>query len=337
VTTFAELTTMRVGGPIRTLWVAETADDVIDLIRKADAEADPVLVVGGGSNLVVGDEGWDGPVVKVATTRFDIDGESVTAQAGVDWDTLVRASIAAGLSGLESLSGVPGSVGATPVQNVGAYGGQISDMLTALTVFDRHTGATESWGPDRCGFGRHRDSVFKHTDRWVILDVTLGLVHSGQSRPIRYDGLAAALQVPLGATAPTVDVRQAVLDLRRSKGMVLDPDDHDTWSVGSFFLNPVLTDVPSSAQDCPQWPDIDGTKLSAAWLIEHSGFVRGYGEDWGSGTVTLSRRHTLAVTNRGGATTSDIMKFAGHIRDGVEACFDVRLLPECHLVNCVLG
>jgi UDP-N-acetylmuramate dehydrogenase len=336
VTTFAELTTMRVGGPIRTLYVPETADDVIDIVRKADADADPVLVVSGGSNLVVGDEGWDGPVVKLATSGFDIVGGTVTAAAGVDWDTVVRASIDAGLSGLEPLSGIPGSVGATPVQNVGAYGGQISDVLTALTVYDRHTQQVESWEPQRCGFGRHRDSVFKHSDRWVILNVTLQLIHSGQSRPIRYDGLASALQVPLGATAPTTDVREAVLGLRRSKGMVLDPDDHDTWSVGSFFLNPVVTDVPARAEAGPRWPDIDGTKLSAAWLIEHSGFARGYGEDWGSGAVTLSRRHTLAVTNRGGATTSDVMKFAAHIRDGVEACFDVALRPECHLVNCSL-
>jgi UDP-N-acetylmuramate dehydrogenase len=336
VTTFAELTTMRVGGPIRTLYIPETADDVIDIIRKADADGDPVLVISGGSNLVVGDEGWDGPVVKLATSGFDIDGDTVTAAAGVDWDTLVRASIDAGLSGLEPLSGIPGSVGATPVQNVGAYGGQISDVLTALTVYDRHTGHVESWGPERCGFGRHRDSVFKHSDRWVILDVTIRLLHSGQSRPIRYDGLASALQVPLGATAPAGDVREAVLGLRRSKAMVLDPDDHDTWSVGSFFLNPVVSVVPTPAEAGPRWPDIDGTKLSAAWLIEHSGFARGYGEDWGSGTVTLSGRHTLAVTNRGGATTSDVMKFAAHIRDGVEACFAVTLRPECHLVNCSL-
>lgn len=333
--TFADLTTIRTGGPIRTLQTPETTADVIELVRKADAAHDPILIMGGGSNLVVGDIGWDGTVIKVASLKLDIDGERVTAAAGLEWDYVVRTTISEGLAGLEALSGIPGSVGGTPVQNVGAYGALISELLTSVTIFDRSTGETEIWGPERCGFGSHRQSIFKHSNRWVILDVTLKLERSRQSKPISYSRLAHALGAPQGGTAAVTDVRDVVLALRRASGMVLDPADHDTWSVGSFFINPVLANVPARARNCPhQYPDIKGTKLSAAWLIDNAGFPPGYGRDWGNGTVALSSRHALAVTNRGGATTSDIMEFAAHIRDGVEARYDVRLGPECDLVNC---
>ena len=166
------------------------------------------------------------------------------------------------------------------------------------------------------------------------MDVTYRLRRSDQSRPIEYVELAARLGIEVGGTAAPADVRAAVLALRRRRGMVLDPEDHDTWSVGSFFINPVLAEVPDSVQECPRYFDVRGTKLPAAWLIEHAGFPRGYGHDWGNGTVALSSRHALAVTNRGGATTSEIMKFAAHIREGVEARFGVRLGPECDLINC---
>jgi UDP-N-acetylmuramate dehydrogenase len=333
-TTFAELTTLRVGGPVGALLAPRTTAEVIDGLRSAMAGPDPLLVMGGGSNLVVGDIGWPGPVLRMATTEVDIDGERVTAAAGVDWDELVQATLAQGLAGLEALSGIPGSVGGTPVQNVGAYGALTSEVLESVSVFDRETGTVEQWEPQRCDFGPHRQSVFKHTDRFVILDVTYRLRRGDQSAPIRYAELARRLEVDLGGTAAPGDVRAAVLTLRRGKAMVLDPADHDTWSVGSFFLNPVLPRVPPAAHDCPQWPDPEGTKLSAGWLIQHAGFPPGYGADWSNGTVGLSSRHALAVTNRGGATAADIMKFAAHIRDGVQARFDIRLNPECHLVNC---
>jgi UDP-N-acetylmuramate dehydrogenase len=334
-TTFADLTTIRTGGPIRTLHVPENTEDVIEFVREADAARDPLLVMGGGSNLVVGDAGWDGTVVKVASSGLDIDGGRVTASAGLEWDYVVRATISEGLAGLEALSGIPGSVGGTPVQNVGAYGALISALLESVTVFDRSNGNTEVWGPERCGFGSHRQSVFKHSDRWVIVDVTLKLRRSSQTGPITYTRLVRALGIAEGGTAAVADVRDVVLALRRASGMVLDPEDHDTWSVGSFFINPVLATVPARASACPhQYPDPKGTKLSAAWLIDNAGFPPGYGRDWGNGTVALSTRHALAVTNRGGATTSDIMKFAAHIRDGVEACYDIRLGPECDLINC---
>ncbi|GHJ15211.1 UDP-N-acetylmuramate dehydrogenase [Micromonospora sp. AKA38] len=333
-TTFADLTTMRVGGPIGRLYVPETTPDLLDLLRRATAAGDPLLVMGGGSNLVVGDVGWDGTVVRLATSEFRVDGELVTAAAGVEWDRLVAATVDAGLAGLEALSGIPGLVGGTPVQNVGAFGTVTSDVLDSLSVYDRQTGGLERWTPERCGFGSHRQSVFKHSDRWVVVEVTYRLRRSDQSRPIEYVDLAKRLGIDVGGTAAPADVREAVLALRRSRAMVLDPADHDTWSVGSFFINPVLAEVPEQARECPRYPDVKGTKLPAAWLIERAGFPRGYGHDWGNGTVALSSRHALAVTNRGGATTSEVMKFAAHIRAGVEARFGIRLGPECDLVNC---
>ena len=335
ITTFADLTTMRVGGPIRQLRVATTIAEAVEIVRDADARRDPLLVMGGGSNLVVGDVGWDGTVVRMAQPEFDIDGERVTASAGVEWEPLVERVVAEGLAGIEALSGIPGSVGGTPVQNVGAYGALTQHVLESVSVYDRTTGEIERWGPERCGFGSHRQSVFKHSDRWVVLEVTYRLRRSGQSAPIEFDGLVRKLGIGKGGTASPADVRAAVLELRRSRKMVLDADDHDTWSVGSFFINPVLAEVPGQVPDeCPRWPDIKGTKLPAGWLIDHAGFPPGYGLDWGNGTVALSSRHALAVTNRGGATTADVMKFAAHIRDGVAARFGVVLGPECDLVNC---
>lgn len=333
----AELTTMRLGGPAGEYRAAGTSQDLAALIREADATGMPVLVLGGGSNLVVGDQGFDGLVVQVRTAGLTIRGDEVTVEAGVDWDTVVTTALDAGLAGLEPLSGIPGSAGGTPVQNVGAYGTVTAELLTGLTVYDRATGAVERWTPQRCGFGSHRQSVFKHTDRYVVLDVTFRLDRSTRSRPIHYAGLADRLGVELGASAPTGEVRDAVLGLRGERGMLLDAADHDTWSVGSFFINPVLAAVPDRARQCPQHPDPAGIKLSAAWLIDHAGFPRGYGQDWGRGTVALSSKHTLALTNRGDATTAEVMKFAAHIQEGVERRFDIRLGPECDLVNCKFG
>jgi UDP-N-acetylmuramate dehydrogenase len=332
--TFADLTTMRVGGPIGQLHVATTTEHAVELVRDVDRAGEPLLVMGGGSNLVVGDIGWDGTVVQMESAKVEIRDELVTAAAGVEWDHLVRTVVEQGLAGVEALSGIPGSVGGTPVQNVGAYGTLTSDVLESITVYDRTTGLVERWRPDQCGFGSHRQSVFKHSDRWIVLDVTLRLHRSGQSGPVKAPAIAERLSIAVKGTAVLADVREAVLAQRRSKKMVLDPADHDTWSVGSFFINPVLPEVPAAAAECPSQPDIRGTKLHAAWLIQHAGFHPGYGLDWGNGTVALSSQHTLAVTNRGGATTADVMKFAAHIRDGVAARYEVQLNPECDLINC---
>ncbi len=325
---------MRVGGPIGRFELATSTADLVDLIREADQGDRPLLVFGGGSNLVVGDQGWDGTAIKVASTGFRIDGDRVTVDAGVDWDHVVQRTVDAGLAGLEALSGIPGSVGGTPVQNVGAFGTLTSDVLESLSVYDRTTGQLERWTADQCGFGSHRQSVFKHSDRWVVADVTFALKHAAYSKPIIYADVAKKLDIEIGARAKITDVRNAVLEIRQSRKMILDPEDHDTWSVGSFFINPVLSEVPARAAECPQYPDLKGIKLSAGWLIDHAGFPPGYGAGWGNGTVGLSSRHALAVTNRGGATTDDIMRFAAHIREGVEARFDIRLGPECDLVNC---
>lgn len=332
--TLAELTTLRLGGPAGRIETGRSSAELVELIGAADSAGEPVLLLGGGSNLVVGDAGWPGVVIRVASQGLDIsEGGELRVEAGVVWDELVRRSLAEGLSGLETMSGIPGLVGATPVQNVGAYGAEVADVLTGLQVYDRQAGTVESWSPQRCGFG-FRTSAFKHTERYVVLEFTLRLERADQSRPVRYLELARRLGVEPGETAPAVAVRQSVLELRRSKGMVLDEADHDSWSVGSFFVNPLLDEVPAAAASCPNWQADGRTKLSAAWLVEQAGFTRGYGLDRGRGTVSVSTKHTLALTNRGGASTVELLELAAEIRAGVEKTFGIRLGPEAHLRNC---
>lgn len=325
---------MRLGGPAASLVAVTTTAELVNVVRNCDREGFEVLVLGGGSNLVIGDDGFDGVVVKVETAGLRVEGDRIIADAGVNWDNVVTTALDMGLSGLEPLSGVPGSAGGTPIQNVGAYGTLTSDFLESVLVFDRELDRIESWGPERCGFGSHRQSVFKHSRRYVVLEVQFRLIHDPLSRPIRYEALADRVGVAVNTAASTAKVRAAVLELRRERGMLLNPTDHDTWSVGSFFINPVVSTVPIKAIGCPQYADPAGIKLSAAWLIHRAGFAPGYGGDWKNGRVALSTKHALAVTNRGGATTDDVMRFAGHIRDGVEDAFDIRLGPECDLVNC---
>ncbi len=329
-----DLTTLRLGGPIADLVVASTAPELIDAVRAADADAVPLLLVGGGSNLVAADDGWPGRVVLVRTRgrRVEADGADVllTVAAGEPWDELVAYTVAEGWSGLETMSGIPGSTGATPVQNVGAYGAEIADVLTSLTVLDRDSGEVRAWTPAQCRFG-FRTSTFKHTDRYVIVDVTMRLTPRPTSVPLRYLELARRLGVAPGGSTPPGEVRETVLQLRREKGMVLDDADHDTWSVGSFFVNPLLAVVPDAARDCPQWAADGATKLSAAWLIEQAGFTRGFGVEHGRGSVALSGKHTLALTNRGDATTAELLALARVIQAGVEARFSVRLVPEARL------
>lgn len=330
----SDLTSLHLGGPVDEVVEARSAAEIVDAIAGAPAS---LLVLGGGSNLVAADAGWPGRMVLIrsrgiathaAADAADVDAVDVTAAAGEPWDGLVEYTLAQGLSGLETMSGIPGLTGATPIQNVGAYGAEIADVLTALTVYDRQTGQTRRWAPAECGFA-FRSSAFKHTDRFVILDVTMRLIRRSDSVPIRYAELARELTIEPGQSAPATEVRAAVLRLRRSKGMVADSDDHDSWSVGSFFVNPLLDVVPPAARDCPQWATDGRTKLSAAWLIEHAGFARGYGNE----RVSLSTKHTLALTNRGGATTADLLALAADIRAGVEATFGIRLRPEAHLAD----
>jgi UDP-N-acetylmuramate dehydrogenase len=331
-TLLAELTTLRLGGCAARVVDAGTSEELVEAVRAADAAAEPVLIVGGGSNLVAADAGWPGVVVRVRTSgvHLDRDGDSVhvTVAAGESWDGFVALTVAEGWSGLASMSGIPGLAGATPVQNVGAYGSEVADTITSIEVYDRVAGAVSTWAPARCGFG-FRTSAFKHTDRYLVLSVTFALHRSADSVPVRYAELARRLGVPPGAVAPSTEVREMVLELRRSKGMVLDPADHDTWSVGSFFVNPFV-DAADAPSDCPQWT-VDGqVKLSAAWLIENAGFHRGYGLP---GRVAVSTKHSLALTNRGGATTEELLVLAREIQAGVEKEFGIRLRPEGHLVG----
>ncbi|MCW2523921.1 MAG: UDP-N-acetylmuramate dehydrogenase [Frankiales bacterium] len=336
-TTLAQLTTLRLGGPAERVLTASSSEELVEQIAAADEAGDPVLLLGGGSNLVVGDRGWPGVVIRVGSQTLSTvdtdDGMELRVDAGVEWDTLVQRCIQLGLSGLETMSGIPGLVGATPVQNVGAYGAEIADVLTGLTVYDRLERVVESWSPQRCQFG-FRTSAFKHTDRYVVLDVSIAASSSALSGPIRYLELARRLGIEPGQRAPLEQVRETVLALRRSKGMMLDPTDHDSWSVGSFFVNPLLDTVPEAAADCPRWAADGKLKLSAAWLIDHAGYHPGYGLDRGRGRVAVSTKHTLALTNRGGATTAELLALASEIRSGVQDRFGVRLGPEAHLRNC---
>ncbi|MEP9362330.1 UDP-N-acetylmuramate dehydrogenase [Nocardioides sp. CN2-186] len=335
----ADHTTLRLGGPADRWVRATTEAELIDAVTATDAAGEPLLVLGGGSNLVVADAGFPGTVVEVATTGVVSDvedddptcgGAMVTVAAGESWDDLVATAVERGWVGVEALSGIPGSVGATPIQNVGAYGQEVSQTIASVRVWDRRLRGVRTFANADCGFG-YRTSRFKADPlRHVVLSVTFQFRQGDLGAPVEYAELARTLGVEPGQRAPLVDVRRAVLDLRRGKGMVLDPDDHDTWSAGSFFTNPIVDAAPEGA---PSWPQPDGrVKTSAAWLIEHAGFAKGHGNE----RVALSGKHTLALTNRGGATTADLLRLALEVRDGVELAYGIRLVNEPVLMGCSL-
>ncbi|MFN8156504.1 MAG: UDP-N-acetylmuramate dehydrogenase [Candidatus Nanopelagicales bacterium] len=339
-TTLAELTTLRVGGPAARVVEAHDEATLVEAVREADASGTPALVVAGGSNLVVGDQGYPGTVVVVRTRGIEVAADTcggawVTVAAGEPWDDLVAHAVEQDWAGIEALSGIPGSTGATPVQNVGAYGQEVASTIARVRTLDRTTGLQRTFVVSDCGFG-YRTSRFKaEPGRWLVLDVSLQLRLSPTSEPVRYAELARTLGVEVGDRAPLADVREAVLGLRRGKGMVLDPDDHDTWSVGSFFTNPVLgADAAARLpDDAPRFAQPDGTvKTSAAWLIEHAGVRRGEAH----GGAAVSGKHTLALTNRGTATAADVAALAGDVRDRVLAAYGVLLEPEPTLVGCAL-
>ena len=339
---FSELTTLRLGGRAGRLVEAGTDDEVIEAVTAADGS---LFVISGGSNLVVADQGVDGTVVRVANRgiSFSADGESVRAEvaAGEPWDGVVARCVAENLTGIESLSGIPGSTGATPIQNVGAYGQEVSTTISTVRTYDREGRQALELAPEDCGFA-YRTSAFKYSDRHVVLGVTFELERSDAARPVQYAELARTLDVELGDRPPLSEVREAVLALRRRKGMVIDPDDPDSVSAGSFFVNPILsgdefTEFERRAVDRlgahtmpPRWPEAEGrVKTSAAWLIERAGFHRGYGD----GRVGVSRKHTLALVNRGGGTTRELLSLARELRDGVSEQFGVTLRPEPTLVG----
>lgn len=337
----APFTTLRLGGPAARLVEADSAAALVDVVRAADEAGEPLLLLGGGSNVVIADEGVEGTVVRFTGSghrveRRDDGGVLVTAEGGTNWDELVAACVADGLGGLECLSGIPGGTGATPVQNVGAYGVETSDLLVDVDLYDRRARAVRDRVPAAAlGLG-YRTSTLKGRSDAIVLRARFALPGARCSAPIRYPELARALGVQPGATVPAAAAREAVLGLRRGKGMVLDAADHDTWSAGSFFTNPVLPEGEAPDVDgLARWPAGPGmVKLSAAALIERAGFRRGHPGP--GGRVTLSGKHVLALTNRGDASTADLLALAREVRDGVRAALGVELVPEPVLVGCAL-
>jgi UDP-N-acetylmuramate dehydrogenase len=320
-----------VGGPARHWITAQTRDELISAVSQCDARRERVLLLGGGSNLVISDDGFDGTVIQIATRGISAADEGcaggwLEVEAGHSWDDLVQWCIAQQWRGMEALSGIPGCVGATPLQNVGAYGYEVASMIARVTVWDRQSGQLRVMAAGDCGFS-YRHSIFKsQPDRFVIVSVVFQLRRGDLSEPVRYAELADALGISVGQCAPSIQVRDAVMSLRRRKGMVLEAVDHDTWSVGSFFVNPIIApgEVPQGA---PVWPQPDGrVKTSAAWLVEKAGFPRGFalaGSD-----AAVSSKHSLALTNRGGATADQIMELAEVIRAGVATTFGIDLRIE---------
>jgi UDP-N-acetylmuramate dehydrogenase len=330
----APLTTLRIGPVARRLITCTSTEQIVEVLRASD----DVLVLAGGSNVVLADDLTDLTVVLLANTEITVEGNIVRAEAGAAWDDVVVTSLAHGLGGLECLSGIPGSAGATPVQNVGAYGAEVADTIRRVRLLDRRTGEDRWVTPDVLQFG-YRTSILKHSQAAVVLEVEFALDADGRSAPMRYGELAAALDAEPGSRTDPVVVREAVLSLRRSKGMVLDEADHDTWSVGSFFTNPVVStgefDRLRSQVDgpVPNYP-ADGVKLAAGWLVERAGFGKGYPGD--GAPARLSTKHALAVTNRGGATTTDVISLARAVRNGVRTTFGIDLTPEPILIGAAL-
>lgn len=363
ITRLSDITTMGVGGPADRFIVARTREEILEAVQEADAAGTPLLIVGGGSNLVIADEGYRGTVLQIATrgiTMGDIaEGEDaaaagaavdgtvpVTIEAGHPWDEAVAWTVEHELGGLEALSGIPGAAGATPVQNVGAYGADVSNTLISIEAWDRHEGRLVTMQASELDL-TYRNSVLKRatqngSPRWVVLAVTFGLKR-GEALPVAYDQLARALNVELGTRVSLADVREAVLGLRRSKGMVVDPQDPDTNSCGSFFMNPIVEESLTSAlpADAPRYPaGKDGhVKLSAAWLIDHAGYPKGFGmkgqpgEEIAGGRASLSSKHTLAVTNRGGASCADVVALARAVRAGVKDAWGIELHHEPLLIG----
>jgi UDP-N-acetylmuramate dehydrogenase len=345
----APMTTLRLGPVASRVITCDTTEKVVDVLRELPAN-DPrerTLILAGGSNVVIADDLTDLTVVRLANTEITVYDDVVRAEAGASWDDVVVTSLAHGLGGLECLSGIPGSAGATPVQNVGAYGVEVADVISRVRLLDRRSGDVRWVEPEALRFG-YRTSVLKNSSDAVVLEVEFALDALDRSAPLRYGELARELGVESGARAVPTSVREAVLALRIGKGMVLgheDPDssetpDHDTWSVGSFFTNPVVSPADFarlSAQvdgQVPNYPAPDGVKLAAGWLVERAGFTRGYPGDGAS--ARLSTKHALAVTNRGAATTSELLTLARTVRDGVLGAFGIELTPEPILVGCEL-
>ncbi|UYM03708.1 UDP-N-acetylmuramate dehydrogenase [Solicola gregarius] len=328
----APLTTLRLGGPARRLLEVASEAELLAAVRDADAAGEPVLVLGGGSNVLIADDGFAGTVVLVRARGVDVEadacsGAMVTLAAGEPWDPFVERAVREHWVGIEALSGIPGLAGAVPIQNVGAYGQEVSQTIAGVRSYDRVEDRVRTFAAADCDFAYRMSRFKREPGRFVVVSVTFQFALGELSAPVAYAELARRLGVEQGERAKAADVREAVLALRRGKGMVLDEHDHDTWSAGSFFTNPILTadEAAELPDDAPRFAQPDGTvKTSAAWLIDHAGFEKGYAR----GAAALSTKHVLALTNRGGASAAELVDLAREVRDGVRAAYGITLRNE---------
>ena len=335
MTELSKYTSLRVGGPATKIVQVSTEAQIIAAIEEAGDT--PVLIMGGGTNVLIADKGFDGTVIRISnnSVQSEVDacsGATLTIGAGEDWDVFVQTTINSGFAGLETLSGIPGTVGAAPIQNIGAYGHEVSEFITRVRTYDRELKEIYTFTNSQCEF-TYRNSYFKaHPGRYVVLDVQFQLRIGEFSAPITYLELSKKLGIEPGDKAPVVATRTAVLELRASKGMLLSPDDHDSWSAGSFFTNPIISQqaadgLPDAA---PKWPLNDGrVKISAAWLIENAGMHKG--DEVGG--ARISTKHVLALTNSGDATAADIAELAKRARNQVKEVFGITLEAEVNLIG----
>ena len=333
-----QYTSLRVGGPAKKLVEVSTEAEIISAIEAAGDS--PVLILGGGSNVLIADSGFEGTVIHIANNQAESEidacsGATLTIGAGENWDHFVVTTINRGFAGLETLSGIPGTVGATPIQNIGAYGHEVSEFITRVRTYDRQAKAIKTFSNAECEF-EYRNSHFKkHPGRYIVLSVQFQLRIGEISTPITYAELADKLGVAVGEKAPVLDTRNAVMSLRAAKGMLLNPDDKDSWSAGSFFTNPIVSPevAASLPEGAPQWPTADGNvKTSAAWLIQNSGIDKGLTH----GGARVSTKHVLALTNTGSATAEEITQLAREVRTKVQEKFGITLEPEVNLVGIIL-
>ena len=333
----AKYTSLHIGGPAKKFVHVATEEELVSAVKAADAAGEEVLIIGGGSNVLVGDEGFNGTVIRVETkgNSYHVDacsGGMITVAAGEDWDEFVEWILNKGFAGLETMSGIPGTVGGAPIQNIGAYGHEVSEVIARVRTWDRKTGEYKTFSNSECEFS-YRSSVFKkNPGRYVIIDVTFQLRNGEMSLPITYKELASYLGVDLEARALVSDVRKAVLALRAAKGMLLDEKDHDTWSAGSFFVNPIVSKEIAATlpADAPRWPQADGRiKTSAAWLMENAGMKKGKAHNG----AAISNKHVLALVNTGSATAADIVDIARSARSAVQEKFGITLEPEVQFVG----
>jgi UDP-N-acetylmuramate dehydrogenase len=335
MTELSQYTSLRVGGPATKIVQVSTEAQIIAAIEEAGDT--PILIMGGGTNVLIADKGFEGTVIRISnnSVQAEVDacsGATLTIGAGEDWDVFVQTTIASGFAGLETLSGIPGTVGASPIQNIGAYGHEVSEFITRVRTYDRELKEIYTFTNSQCEF-TYRNSYFKaHPGRYVVLDVQFQIRRGELSDPITYLELAKELGVELGDKAPVVATREAVLKLRASKGMLLSSEDHDSWSAGSFFTNPIISQQAADAlpNAAPKWPLNDGrVKISAAWLIENAGMHKG--DEVGG--ARISTKHVLALTNSGDATAADIAELAKRARDHVKEIFGITLEAEVNLIG----